>query len=205
MLRGPPLSPPRYATIGEALAAAAASSDRATVGGASPALERIGLTFLDSAEREQLLPISELHHRARRAAAAIASLGIRPGDRVAILLPTGVDFMDAFFGAVLAGAVPVPLYPPVRLARLEEFHVRTARLLRTCGARIVLTDSRVGRLLGQAASRARPELGVREMADLPHAGELERAANPGELALIQFSSGTTAEPKAIGLTHANVL
>ena len=91
--------------------------------------------------------------------------------------------MDAFFGAVLAGAVPVPLYPPVRLARLEEFHVRTARLLRTCGARIVLTDSRVGRLLGQAASRARPELGVREMADLPHAGELERAARHSRFAV----------------------
>ena len=43
--------------------------------------------------------------------------------------------MDAFFGALLAGAVPVPLYPPVRLGRLEEFHARTARMLERLRAR----------------------------------------------------------------------
>src|SRR2546421_187134 len=132
------------------------------------ARSRWGLSFLDAQERETELPFASLYERARRAAGGLRDLGVEAGDRVAIILPTGEEFMDAFFGAVLAGAVPVPLYPPVRLARLEEFHGRTARLLRTCGARIVLTDGRVGRLLGQAASRARPELGVREMADLPH-------------------------------------
>src|SRR2546423_8745869 len=167
MLRGPPLSLPRHATIGEALAAAAASSDRATVGGASPAPERIGLTFLDSAERELLLPISELHRRARRAAAALASLGIRPGDRVAILLPTGVDFMDAFFGAVLAGAVPVPLYPPVRLGRLDEFPLRPPRMIEVSGAPPLLTHRRIGRLLRQTGAPARPAPRCRAVAELP--------------------------------------
>ena len=205
MLRGPPLPPLRHATIGEALAAAAAASDARSGTTARDAPERIGLTFLDSAEREQRFSFADLHRRARRAAGALAALGIRPGDRVAIILPTGVEFMDAFFGALLAGAVPVPLYPPVRLGRLDEFHARTARLLQTCGARIVLTDGRVGRLLGQAVSRAWPDLGIRGMAHLPSAGELERVAQPGDLALIQFSSGTTVEPKAVALTHANVL
>jgi fatty-acyl-CoA synthase len=205
MLRGPPLPPQKHATIGAALAASAEISHEPTAppGGGAP--ERIGLTFVDGSEREQHCSFAELYRRARRTAAALASLGVRRGDRVAIVLPTGVDFMDAFFGSIFAGAVPVPLYPPVRLGRLDEFHARTARLLRTCGARLVLTDARVGRLLGQAAMRARPELGVREVAGLPRAGELELPTAPSDLALIQFSSGTTVEPKAVALTHANVL
>jgi len=199
MLRGPPLPRLKHRTIGEALAAASTATP--TSNGTEPA----GLTFLDALEQERHLSFAELRLRARRAAAGMAALGIRPGDRVALVLPTGVDFMDAFFGALLAGAVPVPLYPPVRLGRLDEFHVRTARLLRACGARLLLTDARVGRLLGQAAARARPELGVHAVSALPRAGELELPAAPGDLALIQFSSGTTVEPKPVALTHANVL
>jgi len=202
MLRGPPLPPPKHATIGEALAAAAKAPPLP-----SPSTSTLspGLTFLDALEHEHHLSFSDLRVRARRAAAGIAALGIRPGDRVALVLPTGADFMDAFFGALLAGAVPVPLYPPVRLGRLEEFHARTARLLRACGARLLLTDARVGRLLGQAAARARPELGVLAVTALPREGELELPAAPADLALIQFSSGTTLEPKPVALTHANVL
>ena len=198
MLRGPPLPSLRHGTIGAALAAAADES-------ASASSDATGLTFLDPQEQERRFSFANLHLRARRAAAGLSALGVRRGDRVALVLPTGVEFMDAFFGALLAGAVPVPLYPPVRLGRLEEFHARTARLLRTCGARLLLTDGRVGRLLGQAAARARPELGVRTVADLPADGELEMPAAPDDLALIQFSSGTTVEPKAVALTHRNVL
>jgi fatty-acyl-CoA synthase len=206
MLRGPPLPPLRHPTIGQALAAAARAADVEGVAPGGTALpERIGFTFLDAAEHEQHFSFRDVYRRARGAAAALASLGVRPGDRIAIVLPTGIDFMDAFFGTMLAGAVPVPFYPPVRLARLDEFHARTARLLRTSGARLVLTDGRVRRLLGQAAARARPELGVRDMAGLPRDGELELVAGPSDLALIQFSSGTTVEPKAVALTHANVL
>jgi fatty-acyl-CoA synthase len=113
ILRGAPLPPPRHTTLQRALAAAAASSR--------------GLTFLDAQEHESALPFSALHARARKFASALQDLGIEPGDRVALVLPTGVDFMDAFFGTLLSGATPVPLYPPVRLGRLDEFHARTAR------------------------------------------------------------------------------
>ncbi|HEY2028378.1 MAG TPA: AMP-binding protein, partial [Myxococcales bacterium] len=100
-------------------------------------------------------------------------------------------------------AVPVPLYPPVRLGRLDEFHDRTARMLSLSGARIVLSDARISRLLGVALSRAKPPLGLHK---LPLLAEpvFEQGA-PDELALIQFSSGTTVDPKPVALTHSNVL
>ena len=198
MLRGPPLPRLAYDTIGEALAAAAAASARS-----GP--EEIGVTFLDAREHERHFSFADLHARACRAAAGLAALGIARGDRVALVLPTCVEFMDAFFGALLAGAVPVPLYPPVRLARLDEFHARTARMLRTCGARLVVTDGRIRRLLGPAVEQSRPDLGVREVNELSRAGHLELRQRADDLALIQFSSGTTVEPKPVALTHANML
>lgn len=188
MLSGGPPIPPRHRTLGDALRAAAAS--------------RLGLTFLDARERETELSFAELYERARRAAGGLRELGIRRGDRVAIVLSTGPAFMDAFFGAVLAGAVPVPLYPPVRLGRLEEFHGRTARMLQACGATVVLSDARISRLLGVAVAQARPPLGLRQV---PHGPPLEESAEPGDLLLIQFSSGATVDPKPVALSHENVL
>jgi len=74
-----------------------------------------GLRILDRQERSRWLPWSEIHDRARSAAGRILASGVAPGQRVALVYPTCAGFFDAFFGALLAGAVPVPLYPPVRL------------------------------------------------------------------------------------------
>jgi acyl-CoA synthetase (AMP-forming)/AMP-acid ligase II len=188
VLSGGPAAPVRHGTVHAALEAAARS--------------RWGLSFLDAQERETHLPFAEMYERARRAAGALRELGIERGDRVAIVLPTGPDFMDAFFGSVLAGAVPVPLYPPVRLGRMDEFHRRTARMLRICGARLVLSDARISRLLGVAVAEARPALGLRRLGS---GAPFTAAAHPGDLLLIQFSSGTTVDPKPVALTHENVL
>ncbi len=188
MLSGGPMVPPRHATLQSALEQAARS--------------RWGLTFLAAQERETELSFAALYARAQRAAGGLRELGVEPGDRVAIVLPTGADFMDAFFGAVLAGAVPVPLYPPVRLGRMEEFHRRTARMLKACGARLVVSDARVSRLLGVAVANARPALGLHAV---PRGSPFAAAARPDDVLLIQFSSGTTVDPKPVALTHRNVL
>ena len=188
MLSGGPPAPSRHATLQRALASAA--------------LGPAGLTFVDAQENERALSFAELQARALRTAGALRERGIRRGDRVAIVLPTAPEFMDAFFGALLAGAVPVPLYPPVRLGRLEEYHQRTARMIEVSGARIVLSDARISKFLGLAVAQARPELGLRKVEQ----GEpYQDEGAPSDLALIQFSSGTTVDPKPVALTHANVL
>jgi acyl-CoA synthetase (AMP-forming)/AMP-acid ligase II len=103
---------------------------------------------------------------------------------------------------VLAGAVPVPLYPPLRLGRMEEFHRRTARMLQVSGARVVLSDSRISRFLGVAVAEARPPLGLQRVR---RGQPITVHSSPSDLLLIQFSSGTTVDPKPVALTHANVL
>jgi fatty-acyl-CoA synthase len=191
-VKGPLLPPPRHATISEAFAAAAAGPS--------------GLTFVDLDEDESFVPFSVIHRRARRTAAALREAGVAPTDRVAIVLPTSPAFGDAFFGVLAAGAVPVPLYPPVRLGRLAEYHAGTARMLTAVEARLVLADDRTCKLLGQAIERARPELGWRNAETLADgAPELEVAVEQDSLALIQFSSGSTADPKPVALSHRQLM
>jgi fatty-acyl-CoA synthase len=192
-LQGPTQPPPRHASIPEALRRAAEHPS--------------GLTFVDAAESEETLLWSEVHSRARATAGALRRLGVQPGDRVAIVLPTAPDFMDAFFGTLLAGAVPVPLYPPVRLGRLEEYHRTTARMVQLSEAVAVLTDGLVGRLLGEAVAAARPRLGCHRVSTLRQAGEapFEHPVPPDALAAVQFSSGSTVDPKPVALSHANVM
>jgi len=144
---------------------------------------------MDSQERERLFTFDEVLDRARRVAGALEELGVRPQDRVAIVLPTGPEFCDAFFGALLLGAVPVPLYPPVRLGRMEEYHAATAGMLMAVGACVVITDTRIRLLLGRAVGKARPSLGVELCPDLLTRGSpLETRPATDGVALIQFSS-----------------
>ena len=168
-MKGPPLPAPEHRTVNDALTAAART--------------RSGITFVDLHERETFLSFSEIHARARRIAAALRRLGVSAGDRVALVFPTSPAFMDAFFGALLAGAVPVPLYPPFRLGRLPEYHAATARMIDAVGARLVLADARTRRLLGQAIELSRPRLGCRTLDDLgpESAGEVQVAVDPDDL------------------------
>ena len=173
-----------------------------------------GLRFVDRGEQATWVGWGEVRERALAVAAGLLAAGAGRGDRVALVFPTGVEFFAAFFGALLAGAVPVPLYPPVRLGRLQEYVSRTTRMLAACDALVVLADARVKHFLGEAVAAARPRLGCRTLADLP-AGtavdvvDVAAAAGgeprPDELALIQFSSGTTVAPKAVALSHRAVV
>jgi len=191
-MKGLALPKVKHATVNEALAAAARTS--------------LGLVFVDASERETRLPWAEVYQRARHTAAGLRRLGVAPGERVALLLPTSPGFMDAFFGTLLAGAVPVPLYPPVRLGRLEEYHRSTARMLEVSGAALVLTDGKVRLLLGASVAAARPRLGchtVEEVARGDEDGEVP--GSPEALALIQFSSGSTVDPKPVALRHSHLV
>jgi len=166
----------------------------------------VAVRFLDRHEQPTMLSYAEILQRALGVAGALQRLGLHRGDRVALILPTGPAFYDAFFGASLAALVPVPLYPPVRLGRLDEYHTRTAAMLGACQARVVITDGQIRRILGPTIATARPELGCITLDTLGR--DALQGALPDrvdDLALIQFSSGTTREPKPIRLTHRQVL
>jgi fatty-acyl-CoA synthase len=160
-----------------------------------------GLRFVDRSEAATWFGWGEVRERALAVCGGLLNLGIRKGDRVALVFPTGIEFFEGFFGTLLAGAVPVPLYPPVRLGRMNEYLHRTARMLERSGTRLVLADPRVRRILGEAVAAARPDLGCRTIGDLPGSAVEPARVDPEDLGLIQLSSGTTADPKPVALSH----
>lgn len=177
-------------TLNEALVRAAPHTD-------------CGVRILDRREKATWLDWSEILRRSSRVAGGLRAVGVEAGDTVGLLYPTGEEFFFAFFGTLLCGAVPVPLYPPVRLGRLQEHAVRTARMLRATRARLVLTDARLRRILGSALSEGGcPD---RSLEQLPKADSIVHEVAGDDLALVQFSSGTTLDPKPVALTHRAVL
>ena len=192
-LTGAAAPPPVHSTVSDMLVAAAGHPS--------------GVTFVGLREQEVRLSWAEVEARARRAAGSLVARGVRPGDRVAIVLRTEPAFLDAFFGALHAGAVPVPLYPPVRLGRMDEYVAATARMLRVSCARAVVTSRTVARILGRAVAGAGAglDLGVLDAAELGAGPEATVRRDPSDLALVQFSSGSTVDPKPVALTQANLV
>lgn len=155
----------------------------------------------------QTVTYAQLWEGAGRIASGLAARGIRKGEPVAIMLPTGLDYLQSFMGVVVAGAVAVPLYPPARLDRLQEYLQRQSRILANAEARLLI-----------AAPEAQPvarllRSGAPALADSTTADALRTAVAPEDLpapsasdsALIQYTSGSTGDPKGVLLTHANLL
>ncbi|HEB92619.1 MAG TPA: acyl-phosphate glycerol 3-phosphate acyltransferase [Gammaproteobacteria bacterium] len=148
-----------------------------------------------------------LYDAARALAGSLQRLGVQPGEPVAIMLPTGRDYFTVFFGILLAGAIPVPIYPPLRPSQLEDHLRRHTAILGNCRAVTLITVSRakqVARLLKAQLETLRHIVTVDEL--LNAAGDyLRPPISPHDTAFLQYTSGSTGNPKGVVLTHANLL
>ncbi|MCX8087086.1 MAG: AMP-binding protein [Rhodocyclaceae bacterium] len=169
--------------------------------------ERIHLTLLDETGGAKELSFAQLAIAARRVAAGLLARGVAAGERVALLLPTGFDFFAAFHGALYAGAVPVPLYPPLRPAQLEEHLRRLSGILVNAGASWLVSEARVQGFADVLLGRCPRLCGCPTVAELSQAAPLAQPVprQGGDLAFLQYTSGSTGEPKGVMLSHANLL
>jgi len=169
--------------------------------------DRPHIVLQDENGDERIVPYSELDQRARAIAAGLIERGIEPGKAVAIMLPTGVDYFFSFFGILLAGAVPVPVYPPARASQIEDHLRRHAGILANALTACLITVPQAKPLALLLKPRVDTLKDVVTPEDLmrPGAAAAMHRARPQEIAMIQYTSGSTGNPKGVVLTHANLI
>ncbi len=168
--------------------------------------DRTQITLLGD-EGEERIGYRELAAAARRFAAGLQRRGLGPRQTVAIMLPTSREYFFVYLGILLAGGVPVPIYPPARLAQIEEHVRRHARILANARAAMMVTVPQ-GRAVAHLLQAHVPSLRAVVSADeLPeeHGEPVPVALAASDTAFIQYTSGSTGDPKGVVLTHANLL
>jgi len=168
--------------------------------------EQTQIIYLED-DSEQRISYRQLADAAAAVAAGLQRAGVVPRQSVAIMLPTSPEYFSSYFGILMAGAIPVPIYPPARASQLEDHVLRHTGILDNAQAVVLVTVPEamvVARLLQARVPCLRHVLTPQQLA--------EKGGTPtpvqvrgSDIAFIQYTSGSTGNPKGVALTHANLL
>ena len=168
------------------------------------------ITYHEGEKDARTVAFAELHERALGILHHLQKLGARPGDKLILFLGNNEQFIDAFWAAVLGGIVPVP----IALGISDEHRHKLLRIARRLGEPLIYTERRSLERIGTFAAETdqtetfqalrRRAFLVDDLDDISRAGKVH-TARPEDVAFIQFSSGSTSEPKGVVLTHGNIL
>jgi len=168
------------------------------------------ITYLEGENDSRDVSFAELYERASGILYHLQRIGARRGDKLILFLGSNEQFVDAFWAALLGGIIPVP----VALGISDEHRHKLLRISRKLGKPFLYTErrslDRIAAFAAQAGEtetfeslRARVFL-VDDLDDISRAGKPHKA-QPEDTAFIQFSSGSTSEPKGVVLTHGNII
>jgi fatty-acyl-CoA synthase len=162
-----------------------------------------GFTFQDAAGRETFYSFPDLLAATERAAAGLQALGLRHGDRIALLTQDPEEFIIAFLGAVRAGIAPAPLYPPPPLGGIEIYLSQTVALLEVARPAALIGSAKV---LGDIQEAVAGLDGIKTVATVQEIRACQAPMTPCEVGpddvvFLQFTSGSTSTPRGVIVTH----
>ena len=169
---------------------------------------RLGYVFLEKGEREtSRLDYAALDRKAR-AVAAVLRAAVDRSERAILLYPSGLDFVAAFFGCLYANVVAVPVFPPDPRGPARTLP-RVRAVVKDSSAKLILTTSA---LLAHKETflKVAPELGelrwlATDSIDDDGSGFVDPTVDPSSIAFLQYTSGSTAAPRGVVVTHQNLL
>ncbi len=169
--------------------------------------DRPHIVLQDEQGAERIVSYAELDQAAHAVAAGLAERGLEPGKAVAIMLPTSVEYFFSFFGILLAGGIPVPIYPPARASQIEDHLKRHAGILSNALTEVMITVPQAKALSMLLKPRVDTLKDVVTPEELMRPGSVAAVhrAKPQDIAMIQYTSGSTGNPKGVVLTHDNLL
>ena len=158
---------------------------------------------------DKVTPISygSLFEDARKVAAGLSERGFLPGQTAAIMLATSREYFFSFFGILLAGGIPVPIYPPARLSQIEDHLKRHAVIMHGAGCSVLITSKEiapVAHLLQAQVTSMKSVVTADELVRTGKTGPVVKRRG-GDIAFLQYTSGSTGNPKGVKLTHYNLL
>ncbi len=168
-----------------------------------------GFTFLGRDGNDIHYSFDGLRTEAMRRGAWLRSKGMKKGDRLAMVMPDGEDFVPTFFGAVWAGIVPVPLYPPLSLGKLDAYIEALISIMTKAEPTYLATNTKLEAVLWSGAAKVKSLQGVITAETLrtdppADADQSPATVTADDLAFLQFTSGSTSTPKGVEVTHGSL-
>jgi fatty-acyl-CoA synthase len=178
---------------------------------ALPATAERGFRFRALDGTERYYQWRELVLEARRRGALLLDAGLCNGDRLALVIPEPHEFVLTFLGAVMAGIVPVPMYPPPGLKAKSSYIETVAHIVQAAGAGALVTMEAAKSTLEPLIERA-PELeSILTVERVFRSGRMSQTPvrapriEPQDLCFLQFTSGSTSMPKGVMVSHQNLI
>jgi amino acid adenylation domain-containing protein/non-ribosomal peptide synthase protein (TIGR01720 family) len=166
--------------------------------------DRLALRFVEGDEVVDQLTFAALDLRIRAVAAHLQQLG-GAGERAVILLPSGFNYAVAFYACLYAGVIAVPAYPPEGGA--DRYAGRLTGILRDAGPRFILTETRLRAAVADALTDgADAHVLAVDAVEADAAAEWrETSLRPDTVAFLQYTSGSTSQPKGVCVSHGNLI